>query len=137
LRRFLAAPILKTIWFVADIFLSFVMRNSPQKLTELGLEAFKPVQTVNSVVSPRPISKAQIKRQIWRRDKGQCTNCGSTHAVEEDHRWPKAKGGVYTLENMRLLCRSCNRRSAVRHFGADKVATHLGVDQRLVDQDLA
>jgi hypothetical protein len=101
------------------------------KLTELGLEAFKPVkpaQPNNSVVSPRPISKAQIKRQIWKRDQGQCTNCGSTFAVEEDHRWPKAKGGKYTIENMRLLCRSCNQRAAIKHYGSDKMAAHIGAE---------
>jgi hypothetical protein len=95
------------------------------KLTELGLETFSSAKAANSVVSPRPDSKAQIKRQIWQRDKSLCTNCGSTFAVEEDHRWPKAKGGQYTLENMRLLCRSCNQRAAVRHFGADKMVAHF------------
>jgi hypothetical protein len=98
------------------------------KLTELGLEAFKPATPPKPVVSPRPNCKAQIKRQMWQRDKGQCTNCGSTHAVQEDHRWPKAKGGKYTLENMRLLCRSCNQRAAVKHYGADKMAAHLGTE---------
>ncbi len=92
------------------------------KLTELGLKAFQPVKPV---VSPRPNSKAQIKRQIWQRDHDQCSNCGSVHAVEEDHRQPKAKGGPYTLENMRLLCRSCNQRAAIKHYGADKMAQHL------------
>ena len=98
------------------------------KLTELGLEAFKPGPSVKPVVSPRLDSKAEIRRQIWRRDNGQCTNCGSVYAVEEDHRQPKAKGGQYTLENMRLLCRSCNQRSAVKHFGVDKMAQHLRTD---------
>jgi len=95
------------------------------KLTELGFEAFKPV---NSVVSPRPNSKAELKRQIWQRDNGQCTNCGSVYAVEEDHLWPKAKGGQYSLENLRLLCRSCNQRAAVKHYGVKKMAPHLGLD---------
>jgi hypothetical protein len=109
------------------------------KLTELGLEAFKPGpkkpsksvkprDPIKPVVSPRLNSKAQVKRQIWQRDNGQCTNCGSTYAIEEDHRHPKAKGGQYTFENMRLLCRSCNQRAAVKHFGVEKMAAHLRTD---------
>ena len=95
------------------------------KLTELGLEAFKPVKPV---AAPRLNSKAEIQRQVWRRDNGQCTNCGSAYAVQEDHRKPKAKGGRYTLENMRLFCRSCNQRAAVKHFGVEKMARHLSKD---------
>jgi len=95
------------------------------KLTELGLEAFKPVKPV---AAPRPESKAEIKRQIWQRDNNRCTNCGSAYAVEEDHRQPKAKGGEYTLENMRLLCRSCNQREAVKHYGVHKMEEHLRSD---------
>jgi hypothetical protein len=46
----------------------------------------------------------------------------------EDHLWPKAKGGQYSLENLRLLCRSCNQRAAIKHYGVDKMAPHLGAD---------
>jgi len=72
-----------------------------------------------------PSSKAEIKRQMWKRDKHKCTNCGSTYAVQEDHRTPKAKGGQYTLDNMRLLCRSCNQRAAIKHFGVNKMENFL------------
>jgi 5-methylcytosine-specific restriction endonuclease McrA len=94
-------------------------------LTELGLEAFKPIKPV---AAPRPNSKSQIQREIWERDNGQCTNCGSMYAIEEDHRHPKGKGGQHTIENMRLLCRSCNQRAAVTHYGMDKMAPHLRVE---------
>lgn len=71
------------------------------------------------------ISKAEIKRQLWQRDRNQCTQCQSTFALQEDHRWPKAKGGDYTLNNMRLLCRSCNQRAAIKHFGVRKMEKFL------------
>ncbi len=95
------------------------------KLTELGLEAFKPNKPV---AAPRLNSKAEVQRQIWQRDGSQCSNCGSVYAVEEDHRHPKAKGGRYVLENMRLLCRSCNQRAAVKHYGVKKMAPYLRAD---------
>jgi hypothetical protein len=103
-----------------------------QKLAELGREEF---QRVKPVAAPRPISKAAIskaaiskaaiRRQIWQRDENKCTGCGSTFALEEDHKLPKAKGGPYSLENMRLLCRSCNQRAAVKHFGVEKMNRHF------------
>jgi hypothetical protein len=98
-----------------------------QKLAELGRKEF---QRVKSVAAPRPkskaaISKAVVRRQIWQRDKHKCTGCGSTFALEEDHKVPKAKGGQYSLENMRLLCMSCNQRAAVKHFGVEKMNRHF------------
>jgi len=82
-------------------------------------------EAVNSVVSPRPNSKAEVRRQVWNRDDHKCSNCGSTYAVQEDHRWPKAKGGPYTVANMRLLCRSCNQHAAIEHFGVQKMERYL------------
>ena len=106
-------------------------------LAQLGIKEF---EKVKSVVAPRPnsklkensteveteFSKAEIKRQIWKRDERKCTNCGSQFALQEDHRIPKAKGGQYTLSNMRLLCRSCNQRAAIHQFGIGKMAEYLG-----------
>ncbi len=75
--------------------------------------------------APRVGSKAEIKRQVWRRDNNKCTNCGSTYAVQIDHIIPKAAGGLDTYENMRLLCRSCNQRAAIQYFGEGKMGKYL------------
>ena len=74
---------------------------------------------------PRPPSQAEIRRQVWRRDKGRCSNCRSTFALEIDHVMPRAAGGPSTLENTRLLCRACNQRAAIKYFGLSKIASHL------------
>lgn len=76
-------------------------------------------------IKKRSINQAALRRQVWRRDKGQCQNCGSSYALEIDHILPKAKGGEDTAENLRLLCRSCNQRSAIKHFGAHKMDQYL------------
>jgi len=75
--------------------------------------------------APRPASQAEIRRQVWRRDKGRCSNCHSTFALEIDHVIPSAAGGPSTLENTRLLCRACNQRAAIECFGLKKMASHL------------
>jgi len=74
---------------------------------------------------PRPPSQAEVRRQVWRRDKGRCSNCRSTFALEIDHILPRAAGGPSTLKNTRLLCRACNQRAAIKYFGLAKMAGHL------------
>ena len=72
-----------------------------------------------------PVSQAEIRRQVWRRDLNQCTHCQSTYALEIDHVVPRAAGGPSTLENMRLLCRNCNQRAAIEYFGLENMATYF------------
>lgn len=54
-----------------------------------------------------------------------CEICESTYALEIDHIRPKAVGGSDAPENLRVLCRSCNQRAAIRFFGIEKMERHL------------
>lgn len=65
-----------------------------------------------------------VQAEVWRRDKGTCTKCGSTYALEFDHIKPYSMGGKSTVENLRLLCRACNQRQRVTFF-SDKNAFQL------------
>ncbi len=88
------------------------------KLADLAIEKF-------SVPGKSPIPGA-VRREVWQRDGGKCTNCGSQHAVQYDHfPTPKSMGGPDTIDNLRLLCRNCNLRSAIEIFGAGKMAAYL------------
>ncbi len=67
---------------------------------------------------------AALKREIWRRDQGQCTflspdgrRCTSRFSLEVDHLKPFALGGETKHENLRLLCRAHNAHQAVAQFG--------------------
>jgi len=53
-----------------------------------------------------------VKREVWRRDMGRCTKCGSRENLEYDHIIPVSKGGSSTSRNIELLCQSCNRKKA-------------------------
>jgi 5-methylcytosine-specific restriction endonuclease McrA len=81
-------------------------------------------------LKPKPARKefslTGIKRRIWLRDQSRCTNCGSTFAVQEDHRIPRSAGGRYSIKNLRLLCRSCNQRAAIEFFGPEKMEQYIG-----------
>lgn len=74
------------------------------------------------------IVRAHIKRQIWRRDQGQCQICKSNYALQIDHIHPVALGGGGEKNNLRLLCHSCNQRAAIRKLGMNKMARFLGED---------
>jgi hypothetical protein len=66
-----------------------------------------------------------LHRQVFTRDGHRCTLCGSKHALEVDHIIPRAKGGPDSLENLRLLCRSCNQRAAITEFGQKKMSQYM------------
>jgi hypothetical protein len=52
---------------------------------------------------------SSVKQAVWKRDKGQCVQCGSTVNLHFDHVIPYSKGGTSLLsENIQLLCAKCN-----------------------------
>lgn len=65
----------------------------------------------------------KIMLQVVRRDGHICQSCRINvrdDEIEFDHIIPVAKGGPTTVENLRLLCRSCNRKKS------DSLKEHLG-----------
>jgi hypothetical protein len=74
--------------------------------------------------NPRYIC-APVKRAVRKRDRGQCTyisgrghRCGARKFLQYDHVIPVARGGISTVENLRLRCRAHNQLEAERTFGA-------------------
>src|SRR4029077_1978527 len=71
----------------------------------------------------------QVKREVWKRDGGQCTfvsesgrRCEARGDVEFDHVQEHARGGEATVDNLRLRCRGHNQHTAERTFGAGFMA---------------
>lgn len=51
-----------------------------------------------------------LKSEVYRRDGRQCQVCGDVKGpFEVDHIKPVHQGGLPTLENLRVSCRTCNR----------------------------
>ncbi|PIS10084.1 MAG: hypothetical protein COT73_11225 [Bdellovibrio sp. CG10_big_fil_rev_8_21_14_0_10_47_8] len=98
-----------------------------EQLCDLGLSEWNP----GKIAAPRKCrvtqkpSQAQILRGVFQRANTQCENCSSVYALEIDHVVPQAKGGNSEVENLRILCRSCNQRSAIKEFGAKKMEQYL------------
>jgi hypothetical protein len=61
---------------------------------------------------------AETARQVWQRDGRECRHCGDTSGpFHLDHIYPWSKGGPNTLENLQVLCISCNLSKAARVTG--------------------
>lgn len=96
----------------SDELLQFAFRAAKEKILK---EKFK--QTA-SKTSPPPVKvgryiQAYVKREIYRRDQ-KCTCCGSQRNLNFDHIKPFSLGGTSGIENIRLLCESCNQRARIR-----------------------
>jgi len=72
-----------------------------------------------------------LRGQVWDRDRGLCCECGrqckrqkvdkydNDPALGEiDHILARADGGLTVLENLQLLCLSCNRKNGGRELVA-------------------
>ena len=71
---------------------------------ELLREEFKDLPQDNRATIPE-----EVRHEVWRRDVGKCTKCGSQENLEFDHIIPVSKGGANTARNIQLLCERCNR----------------------------
>jgi 5-methylcytosine-specific restriction endonuclease McrA len=46
--------------------------------------------------------------RVYARDGHLCRHCGATAYLEIDHIHPVSKGGTNDLENLQVLCQTCN-----------------------------
>lgn len=49
-----------------------------------------------------------VQVAVFSRDGGQCVKCDSNEELHFDHVIPFSKGGSDTVENIQILCRTCN-----------------------------
>ena len=71
-------------------------------LTDKTVEDFK---LENEIKEHARMIPSHVKVEVWARDKGQCTECGSSDHLHFDHIVPYTKGGTsLSAENIQLLC---------------------------------
>src|SRR3989304_7941437 len=54
----------------------------------------------------------------------QCMMCGEGRNLEMDHVIPISKGGMHSIENIQILCRSCNSHKGNKTMDFRKIFTH-------------
>lgn len=94
-------------------------------------------QRAGATPKPRPQQPAAeasryvpraVRREVWRRDNGQCAfvgrqgKCGERHKLEFHHLIPYAAGGPTSVDNIELRCRAHNNYEAELFFGSDLLA---------------
>ena len=55
-----------------------------------------------------------VKDAVWQRDGGACVQCGSTQNLVFERIIPYSLGGDYSVKNLQILCRRCNRTKGTR-----------------------
>ena len=75
---------------------------------------------------------AETRREVFARDGEACSHvdehgnrCGCRDFLELDHIVPRAKGGTDEASNLRVACRTHNRRYAEQEFGREYVAERI------------
>jgi len=74
----------------------------------------------NSDREPIP---ADLRHEVFQRDKYRCRDCGATNKeaqLEVDHIIPVSKGGTNDLHNLQTLCKKCNRSKFTRSWTGGK-----------------
>jgi hypothetical protein len=68
----------------------------------------------------------KVRTAVMARDNGRCVWCGSPDDIEFDHIIPVSRGGSPEIDNIQLLCRSCNRKKRTKVAEqAEQLATQM------------
>ncbi len=80
----------------------FILRLSN---TEINKQYNREIQSFDH----KRLIPTEVKKDVWKRDGGQCVICGEVKNLHFDHELPFSKGGTsLTAKNVRLLCMKHN-----------------------------
>ena len=100
------------VWIDHGLYLLVDYEYTAKKNRKVFVFYLKPYQLIekNSIlIKPSRHIPSDIKKRVWKRDKGKCIICGSKINLHFDHDLPYSKGGTSISEkNVRILCAKCN-----------------------------
>ena len=78
-------------------------------ILQLTDEKIQGLKEVIELEEDARVIPSEVKAKVWKRDKGQCVQCGSKEHLHFDHILPYSKGGTSKDErNIQLLCAKHN-----------------------------
>ncbi|WIF21984.1 5-methylcytosine-specific restriction enzyme A [Shewanella phage vB_SbaS_Y11] len=77
---------------------------------------------VIAVLQPKPRKpffkkrkiRGGVRKAVFARDESICVGCGSSDDLCLDHIIPESRGGTSELDNLQILCRSCNSSKGIK-----------------------
>lgn len=86
-----------------------LIRDRERKNKQRLARAHTLLNVEQSARQPQEVITREVRRAVFERDGGKCVQCGEKFDLQYDHIIPVALGGASTVENLQLLCGSCNR----------------------------
>lgn len=85
-----------------------------QRRAAQRLDRARTLLNVDEGLQERPRGQRQpipreVRRAVFERDGGRCVECGSDFDLQYDHVIPVVLGGATRVDNLQLLCGTCNR----------------------------
>jgi hypothetical protein len=93
----------------ADDVLALVRERERRKLRKLERARAGMAAEEADISRREPISR-EVRLAVFERDAGRCVECGSNFDIQYDHIIPFSMGGASTVENLQILCATCNQR---------------------------
>ena len=85
----------------------FILRLSENQQID---SSFKQKEILHTRLIP-----TEVKKEVWKRDKGKCVICDESKNLHFDHELPFSKGGTsLTAKNVRLLCMKHNLQKSAK-----------------------
>jgi hypothetical protein len=103
-------PLAASATSATTLLLPSSVKTAAMNIQELGND------TGLKTAAPRTHISASVRRQVWLSCNSKCSRCRSFQALQIEHIKPWSKGGSNDVENLTLLCRNCNQRSAMEQF---------------------
>lgn len=81
---------------------------------EYALDCFHRKSNIKNSSKSRTAIPQAVKNAAWIRDGGKCAQCNASGHIHFDHIIPVIKGGSNLLENVQVLCSTCNLKKGSR-----------------------
>lgn len=88
----------------------FALVRDRERRQERRVERAKAALAGESAEPVRTPIPREVRLAVWQRDGGRCVGCGSSFDIQYDHIIPFSMGGATTVENLQILCATCNQR---------------------------